>query len=624
MNKFISTAIFYSNSKLHIGSSYEVIFADSIARYNRLKSNDVFFMTGMDEHGKKIEETAKALNVKPQKHVDKLATEAKSLFEHLQISNDYFIRTTDNNHKETVKEIFEKLLNNGDIYLSKYNGNYCIACESFYTDSQLEKGKCPDCGKATELVSEESYFLNLKKYEQRLVDHIKQNEKFILPESKRNEILSFISNGLEDLSVTRTSFDWGISIKNDPKHIVYVWIDALSNYISALKYPSGEMYDKYWNNGEVIHIIGKDIVRFHSIYWPIMLMALDEKLPDTIMAHGFIMMGDDKMSKSIGNVVYPMDYTSEYGVDPLRYYLLSELANGNDGSFTLERFIERYNYDLVNDLSNLVNRTASMCCKYFDTNIVYNKGVTIDVESDLWQLFDSVVEEYHQAMDVYDTKKAIQAVWKFISRTNKFIDETTPWVLVKEDTDKLMNVLYNLVESLRNVAILIKPFINETAEKIEAQFNLNNDSNFNDLAFNKTQEFNVNKPNIIYQRLVLEEEITKMTEVKDENKKPEITIDDFDKIELRVAKVLECIQHPNADKLLLFKLQVGEETRQICSGIAEFYKPEELTGKNVVIVANLKPVKLRGELSEGMILSAEIDGKLNILESLSDSGAVVY
>lgn len=622
MNKFISTAIFYANSSLHIGSAYEVIFADSIARYNRLKGNDVFFMTGMDEHGQKIEQTAKGLNTSPQKHVDKFANEAKSLFEHLQISNDYFIRTTDENHKETVKDVFEKLLNNGEIYLSEYNGNYCIGCESFYTDSQLEKGKCPDCGRDVEIVSEESYFLNLKKYEKQLIDHINNNKNFILPESKRNEILSFLSNGLEDISVTRTTFEWGIPIKNDPKHVVYVWIDALTNYISALKYPNGEAYDKYWNNSEKIHIVGKDIVRFHTVYWPIMLMALGEELPDSIVCHGFIMMGDDKMSKSKGNVIYPKDYTQHYGVDPLRYYLLTEMANGNDGSFTLERFIEKYNYDLVNDLSNLVNRTASMCCKYFDSSIKYNNEVKVDEEVTLYNVFNEVVNEYHLAMEEYDTRKALQSVWKFVSRTNKFIDETTPWALVKEDSEKLMNVLYDLIESLRNIAILIKPFINETSNLIEEQFNIKNNINFEDLKINYTNEFNVNPAKIIFQRLNIDEEIAKMNPV-DENKKEEITIDDFDKVELRVAEVVECIQHPNADKLLLFKLKVGDEMRQICSGIAQFYKPEELVGKNVVIVANLKPVKLRGEISEGMILSAEFDGELNVVESLSKSGAVV-
>lgn len=623
MNKFISTAIFYSNSSLHIGSAYEIIYADAIARYNRLKENDVFFMTGMDEHGKKIEETAKQLNIEPQKHVDTLSNEAKSLFEHLQISNDYFVRTTDVEHKEVVQKIFEKLLNNGDIYLSTYNGNYCIGCESFYTDSQLKDGKCPDCGRTTELISEESYFLNLKKYEERLIKHINENRNFIMPESRRNEILSFLSNGLEDLSVTRTSFEWGIKVPSNPKHIIYVWIDALSNYISALNYPNNDLYEKYWNNGEVLHIVGKDIIRFHAIYWPIMLMALNEKLPDSIMTHGFIMMGDDKMSKSLGNVVYPKDYTEVYGVDPVRYYLLTELANGNDGSFTLERFIERYNYDLVNDLSNLVNRTASMCFKYFDSEITYDESIKIDVEADLWKVFNEVLDEYHNSMKGYDTKRALQAVWKFISRCNKFVDETMPWVLVKEDRDKLMNVLYNLVESLRNVSILVKPFINETSIEIDKQFQFDSNSNYRRVTLEKDNKFLVNKPSIIYQRLNIEEELEKMSNV-DENKKAEITIDDFDKIELRVAEVVECIQHPNADKLLLFKLKVGNETRQICSGIAQFYNPQELVGKNVVIVANLKPVKLRGELSEGMILSAELDDELNILESIAKSGAVVY
>lgn len=623
MNKFISTAIFYANSRLHIGNAYEAVYADFIARYFRMNDCDTFFMTGMDEHGQKIEGSAHANNMKPQKYVDKLANDAKTLFDYLQISNDYFIRTTDSNHKKTVQAIFQKLLDQGDIYLDRYEGNYCIACESFYTDSQLVDGRCPDCGKETTVISEESYFLNLKKYEDTLLDHIKANERFIIPSAKRNEIISFIEGGLNDLSVTRTSFEWGIKTSHDPKHLIYVWIDALTNYISALNYSEGEDFTKFWNNGEVVHIIGKDISRFHAIYWPIMLLALGEKLPDSIVIHGFLMMGDDKMSKSKGNVIYVEDYTEKYGIDALRYYLLTELANGNDGSITLKQFIDRYNFELVNDLSNLVNRTASMCTKYFDSSITYNNNITNKFEQELIEKLNTTITEYHQAMNNYDTKKAMNVVWSYIARVNKFIDETTPWILAKEDKEKLMNVLYILVESLRNIAVLINPAIPSTSDKINVQFGITNTLKFSELKYDLEAEFNVNKPNIIFSRLNYEEELEKM-EAKTESGKPQITIDDFDKIELRVATVLECSKHPNADKLLLFKLQVGEETRQICSGIAEFYQPEELVGKNVVIVANLKPVKLRGELSEGMILSAELGDELNIVESLAKSGATVY
>lgn len=629
MNKFISTAIFYANSRLHIGSCYEVIYADAIARYNRLKEVNTFFMTGMDEHGQKIEETAKSLSVTPQEHVDKVAGDAKTLFDELQISYDYFIRTTDDNHKNNVKAIFKRLLDAGDIYLDKYEGEYCVPCESFYTKSQLVDGKCPDCNRDTIVISEESYFLNLKKYEERLIEHIKNNEKFIMPQTRRNEVLSFLEGGLENLSVTRTSLEWGIPTLDDPKHVVYVWIDALSNYLTALGYPSEDNYQKFWENGDVTHVIGKDILRFHAIYWPIMLMALDTKLPDSIVVHGFLMMGDDKMSKSKGNVIYVEDYVRKYGLDPIRYYLLSELANGNDGSFTFKQFIERYNFDLVNDLSNLVNRTASMATKYFDTELSYDLNLTCEFEKSLQEQLKTTVTEFVEAMDDYNTKKALSVVWALVSRTNKFVDETTPWVLAKENPAKLMNVLYTLVEALRNISILIKPFIPTTASKICEQFNLNNDAVFRNVDFNTEYEFKVNKPEIIYTRLDLEEEIKKMEELNNveevvEEKKELISIDDFDKLELKVAEVVDCVQHPNADKLLLFKLRVGNEERQICSGIAEFYKPEELVGKHVVIVANLKPVKLRGELSEGMILSAELGDELNILETVAKSGATVY
>ncbi len=626
MNKFISTAIFYANSNLHIGSCYEVIYADAISRYSRLKNQDTFFMTGMDEHGQKIESSALNGSKTPQEHVDIIANETKSLFEHLQISNDYFIRTTSADHKDNVQKIFQRLVESDDIYLDKYEGSYCIYCESFYTETQLKDKMCPDCGREPSVISEESYFLNLKKYEKRLIEHIKANEKFILPQTRRNEVLAFLEKGLENLSVTRTSLKWGIPTLNDPKHVIYVWIDALSNYLTSLGYPNSANFDKYWNNGEVVHIIGKDILRFHAIYWPIMLMALDVKLPDSIVTHGFLMMGEDKMSKSKGNVVYAQDYLEKYGVDPIRYYLLSELANGNDGNFTFKQFIERYNFDLVNDLSNLVNRTSSMCTKYFDSSVTYNESLKCEFEEQLQIFIDKTLIDFKEAMDEYNTKKALSIIWSLVSRTNKFIDETSPWILAKEDKAKLMNVLYTLVESLRSISILISPFIPETSVKINEQFNFNKSYSLNEVRFVFCNEYQANKPKIIYSRIDLEEEIKKMEENVNvnEDKKELISIDDFDKLDLKVATVIDCIQHPNADKLLLFKLKVGNETRQICSGIASFYKPEELIGKNVVIVANLKPVKLRGELSEGMILSAELGDELNILETVAKSGATVY
>ncbi len=626
MNKFISTAIFYANSKLHLGNSYEAVYTDAIARYYRMCEYNTFFMTGMDEHGQKIEDSAKQAMCTPKQHVDAIYEHTKTFFDHLLISSDYFIRTTDENHKENVKSIFKRLVESNDIYLDKYEGDYCVRCESFFTKTQLEDGMCPDCSGNTIIISEESYFLNLKKYEKRLIEHINNNPNFILPLARRNEILSFLEGGLENLSVTRTSLEWGIPTIDDPKHVIYVWIDALSNYLSSLGYPESENFDKFWNNGNVTHVIGKDILRFHAVYWPIMLMALDVKLPDTILTHGFLMMGEEKMSKSKGNVVYAQDYTKKYGVDPLRYYLLFELANGNDGLFTTRQFLERYNYDLVNDLSNLVNRTASMCTKYFDGNIRYNEQLACQYEKSIQQFLVSTVKEFTEAMENYNTKKALSVLWTFISKTNKFIDETSPWVLAKEDEKKLMNVLYTLIEALRNIAILLSPFMPETAIMISEQINVEKSYYLRSVKFDKTSDFNVAKPKIIFARVDVEEEILKMeNNVKEEtNKKPLITIDDFDKLDLRVATVLECIAHPNADKLLLFKLKVGDETRQICSGIAKYYKPEELVGKNVVIVANLKPVKLRGELSEGMILSAELGDDLNILETIAKSGATVY
>ncbi len=622
MNKYITTAIYYANSKLHIGSAYEIIYADALTRYEKMLGNDVRFMTGMDEHGEKIFNSAKSANMHPQNFVDKIASDTKDLFEHLKISYDKFIRTTDKDHQQVVKNVFDRLLKQGDIYLSEYEGNYCVSCESFYPESQLVKGKCPVCNKDVSIIKEESYFLNLKKYEERLKSHINENANFIVPETRKNEILSFLENGLEDLSVTRVSLEWGIPILNDPKHVIYVWIDALTNYISGLGYPDDELYEKYWNNAEVIHVVGKDILRFHTVYWPIVLMSLGEKLPTSIVSHAFVLMDNEKMSKSVGNIIDPLDYVKNYGEDPLRYYLLSEMALSNDGSFSFTSFIEKYNYDLVNDLSNLVNRTISMAKKYFDNEIKYGKDV--DLRESLEQSLHDTFTSCKERMSCFETKPTLQNIWKYIARVNKFIDETEPWVLVKTDPAKLESVLYLLLDSLRNIATLIRPFMCETSDKIFDQLNVAKELNFDNLSYNYDKEYSVAKPQIIYNRLDIEEERDKMCDSSvDENKKEFIEFDDFSKLELRVATVVECVQHPNADKLLLFKLQVGGEMRQIISGIAEFYKPEELVGKNVVIVANLKPIKLRGEISQGMILSAEKDGDLNVLMTQIDNGGIV-
>lgn len=619
MNKYITTAIYYANSKLHIGSAYEICYADSINRYFKQCHDTTVFQTGMDEHGQKIMNSALNTNMTPQQLVDGLADNTKDLFAKLNIDYDRFIRTSDPHHKELVQLIFTKLLNQGDIYLDYYEGKYCVACESFFLETQLVDGKCPDCGREVEIVKEESYFFNLKKYESRLIEHIKTHDNFILPVTRRNEVLSFLEQGLENLSVSRTSFDWGISVNENPKHVVYVWLDALSNYITNAGYvKNNEQFDLEWNNSEIVHVIGKDILRFHAIYWPIFLMALDLKLPDTILVHGFIMMKDEKISKSLGNVIYAEDYIEEFGLDPLRFYLLQELANGNDGNFTKEMFIDRYNFELVNDLSNLLNRTIAMANKYFDTAVVKTDQFT-EFDENLMLNISSCLDSYHAAMQKYDTQKAIKAVLKLVSQTNKYIDETTPWA-IKDNNDLLMTIIFNLLESLRCIAILFKPFMPDTSLEMLRQLNQEDDFSFNNIHINLNNKYENLESKIMYQRLDKDAIMAKEVEVVEEKF---ITIDQFDEVELVVAKVLDCKNHPNADKLLVFQLDDGKRTRQIVSGIAKYYKPSDLIGKNVVIVANLKPITLRGELSEGMILSAEFDSKLQVLTSESNPGSQI-
>ncbi len=616
MKKYLTTAIFYANGPLHIGNLYEIVYADALNKYFKMCDESHFFQTGMDDHGQKIFEKAAELKITPQELVDKNAANAKNLFSELDVEYDNFIRTTNENHKRVVQEIFEKLYQNGDIYLGEYEGHYCVFCEAFHLESQLVEGKCPTCDRKVEVLKEESYFLNLKKYETQLLNHIKANEHFITPKTRRNEIIAFLENGLEDLSVTRTSFDWGIQVPFDKKHVIYVWLDALTNYISGAGYLSDEdRFMKTWNESEVVHIIGKDITRFHAIYWPIILMALDLKLPDKIVVHGFMTLDNMKMSKSLGNTAYLEDYSKYFSIDPVRYYLLSELANGRDGNISVSAFIDRYNYELVNDLSNLVNRTISMANKYFTKPLTIS-GVENEFDRNLVALQQEIIKKYHQALQNFDTKTALQEVFTFIRASNKYIDETMPWKL-NDNKDAQQRIIYYLLEALRITAIMLKPFISKTAKEILKQINQLDVNSFEEAHFIFDKTYTDMEANIIFKR-------AKKEEIMEEKETVNlISFDDFCKIEMKVAKVISCEKHPKADRLLVFKVDDGNKVRQIVSGIAEFYEPSTLIGKNVVIVANLEPIKLRSVLSEGMILSAELDSKLAVVESCLDKGANV-
>ncbi|MCP1121878.1 methionine--tRNA ligase [Bacillus sp. 3103sda1] len=638
---YITTPIYYPSGKLHIGHAYTTVAGDAMARYKRMQGYDVYYLTGTDEHGQKIQKKAEELNVTPQAYVDNIVAGIKELWGKMDISYDDFIRTTEDRHKEVVEKIFKQLVDQGDIYLDEYEGWYSVQDETFYTEHQLVDpvmengkvigGKSPDSGHPVELVREESYFFRMGKYVDRLLKFYEDNPHFIQPESRKNEMINnFIKPGLEDLAVSRTSFDWGVRVPGNPKHVIYVWVDALSNYITALGYGTAneEKYKKYWPAD--VHLVGKEIVRFHTIYWPIILMALDLPLPKKVFAHGWILMKDGKMSKSKGNVVDPVTLINRYGLDALRYYLLREVPFGSDGVFTPEGFVERINFDLANDLGNLLNRTVAMIDKYFGGEIPAYKANVTEFDETLVTFAKDTLQKVEASMENMEFSVALSTIWQFVSRTNKYIDETQPWVLAKDESDreKLASVMAHLAEALRQTAIMLMPFLTETPGKIFEQIGITDEEykTWNSLSTIGCipTGTKVAKGQPVFPRLEVEVEVEyikeqmkgaapKVEEKKEaEPKAEEITIDDFFKVDLRVAEVLDAEPVKKADKLLKIQLDLGTEKRQVVSGIAKFYSPEELKGKKVICVTNLKPVKLRGELSQGMILAGEENGKLSL------------
>ena len=647
---YLTTAIAYTSGKPHIGNTYEVVLADAIARFKRKEGYDVRFQTGTDEHGQKIELKAQEAGVTPKEFVDQVAGEIKTIWDLMNTSYDKFVRTTDDYHEKTVQKIFKKLYDQGDIYKGYYEGLYCTPCESFFTESQLVDGKCPDCGRPVGHAKEEAYFFKMSKYADRLMKYIEDHPEFIQPESRKNEMINnFLKPGLQDLCVSRTSFSWGIPVDFDPKHVVYVWLDALSNYITTMGFDvdgnHGELFKKYWPAD--LHLIGKDIVRFHTIYWPIFLMALDVPLPKQVFGHPWLLVGSGKMSKSKGNVIYADDLVKLFGVDAVRYFVLHEMPFENDGVITWELLVERINSDLANTLGNLVNRTISMSNKYFD-GVVANTGITDGFDKDLIDVALDTKHKVIHKMDQLRVADAMTEIFNLFKRCNKYIDETTPWILAKDPSskDRLSTVLYNLVESITIGASLLSPFMPETAEKIFTQLNAKERSMDELEMFGLYENENkvVSKPEILFARLDLEEVMKQVDtiyasdepeetaadepeeEIIDVEAKPEISFDDFENMQFQVGEIIACEAVKKSKKLLCSQVKIGSQTKQIVSGIKNYYTPEEMVGKKVMVLVNLTPAKLAGVLSEGMLLCAvKPDGELCLMTPEKDmpSGAEI-
>ena len=638
-NFYLTTPIYYPNSNLHLGHTYTTIVADVLKKYKQAQGYDVFFTTGTDEHGQKLQESAIKAGKAPLEYIDPIVDSAKELWKTLDIDFDAFVRSTDKIHEKNVSDIFTKLYEKGEIYKGSYKGMYCVPCEAFWTESQLVEGnKCPDCGREVSQSEEETYFFRLSKYQDKLLKLYEENPDFIQPESRKNEMISFINEGLTDLSVTRSSFDWGVRVPFDEKHIVYVWIDALSCYLTGVGYGTDEeKFNKYWPCD--VHLIGKEIMRFHAIIWPSILMALDLPLPKKIFGHGWILFDDDKMSKSKGNIVYAEPIIERYGMDALRYFMLREFTFGQDGNFTYTKMLNRINSDLVNDLGNLVSRTVAMCEKYFG-GIVPAQTELTDIDNDLIETAVTTRDRVAELMDKLNFSMALEEIWKLVRRTNKYIDETTPWTLIKEgQEDRLKTVIYNLLESIRIISGLIKPFMKETSSKINEQIG------YSDYSYEDLTKFGllkvgtkVCKGKNLFDRLDVDKELEIIVEKNSElielrkkknsgsneekevvdEKRELITIDDFAKVELKVGKIIDCQPHPKADRLLVSKIDIGDEVRTIVSGIRKFYNEKDLIGKKVIVVTNLKPVNLRGVESNGMILAASDEENLSVLTVLND------